>query len=101
MNTYTVVYSIIEFLIFILNKCDECDFRTEKKAYLRDHKRRHKVKDIKCNQCDYATNTQVKLRRHIFNHHTDVKDKTEFKCEECGFITYTQDRMSRHYLTRV
>ena len=62
------------------NKCNLCDFASDKAGNLRSHLITHSGdKSYKCNQCDYASVSAVNLKAHLKSH----SGEKSYKCNQC------------------
>ena len=85
-------------------ECDMCDYRTNLRSSLSNHKKKkHVLSDealqannqtFKCSQCDYTGGTFTQLRKHQ-NTHLSPEDKP-FKCDKCSYTASTKFAVTMH-----
>jgi len=79
--------------------CLLCDFRTDSKFDLNQHKsHKHKKGERKkkhyCPHCDFSSSRVSVLKVHTVKEHKDIPKK--FKCDRCDFATNYQTNMEKH-----
>ena len=76
-------------------KCDyeDCDFVTNSKRKLCDHKAEHKGETFPCPTCGKGFPSKKKLKYHLNNSH---KPQTERQCEYCDYKTTSLKMFTKH-----
>ena len=79
--------------------CDNCDYKTVKKGYMRNHKKLNHNENIsandilKCEKCQFQTIISVVLKRHIqVVHNKEVR----FTCSVCVYRTFYVQSIKYH-----
>lgn len=82
-------------------RCNNCDYETNLKAFLKRHMLQHTVKievkieieeTFRCSQCDFETEHEKFLKRHEMSH----KKNKYFKCQKCRFQTLYKKMYLKH-----
>ncbi|KAF5280693.1 hypothetical protein FQA39_LY05341 [Lamprigera yunnana] len=71
--------------------CNECNYSTLIKKYLRRHVKIHKCVKYSCEECNYKT-----VRKRSLKQHTKIHTGDEYKCKECDYKTVRKDRLQKH-----
>ena len=81
-------------------KCSYCDFLTQRKDTLSQHKRRkHKTLDnvpIQCGFCEYRTPRKDTLNQHIKRQHTKQENLHIYACENCSYTSTAKFNFKSH-----
>ena len=76
----------------LLYTCDVCEFNTQYKTNLDQHKYVHSAKTFKCVSCQYIASTKRALTRHIQNIHFEKN----FHCKQCNFSGGSLPQINNH-----
>ena len=76
----------------LIYTCDICEFRTQYKTNLDQHKYVHSAKTINCANCGYIGSTKRAMTRHIQNVHSEKI----FQCEKCSFRGGSLPQINNH-----
>ncbi|KAF5292477.1 hypothetical protein FQA39_LY14024 [Lamprigera yunnana] len=71
--------------------CNECNYSTLIKKYLREHMKIHNTPNYTCDECDYKTACKDHLEEHVKIHLSN-----HYKCKECGYKTVRKNRLKEH-----
>ena len=75
-------------------KCDLCEYRCSKRAYLFRHSKLHtEDKLYRCEICDKGFMLWLSLKQHLIDVHNPVENKR--KCE-CGKVLSSEQYLSHH-----
>jgi len=72
--------------------CDTCDYKTNAKSSLKQHKLSHEGIEYQCEQCDFVTNRIRWLDKHRRNRHSDET----IKCDLCDYEHPTERGIKWH-----
>ena len=78
----------------MINKCNLCDFASDKAGNLRSHLMTHS-RDKSYNQCDYASVKASNMRTRLKTHSGDK----QYKCNQCDFAFVQASDLRRHLKT--
>ena len=71
--THNMEDKIVENELVLQYHCNLCDFQTEKKRYLVEHRKSdHEGKKYECDQCDYQATHKGHLSRHQKSKHEGI-----------------------------
>ena len=77
----------------IIFSCDMCEFTTNARYTLRNHKEsHHEGRRFYCERCDFSALYKTSLNRHVRRRHLSVP----FPCTKCEFSTTTGIRLRKH-----
>ncbi|XP_072379052.1 uncharacterized protein [Diabrotica undecimpunctata] len=106
--------------------CDQCDFQTTLRRYLKEHLKAHEPPTLyKCDQCDFSSHHKQAITHHNLKHKSidEVKSyqcsncsysakracdlkvhfifmhteaKEQYKCDTCSYITRCKKRLTHH-----
>ena len=74
-------------------KCDQCDFKTVHRSYIIQHNNIHEGVRFPCNDCDKKFSSPSGVRKHRQDVHR--KRKT-YKCDKCDFKTVDRSYIYEH-----
>ena len=84
--------------------CDDCNYQTNFKGYLRNHKRRHhgpeKVNScelLKCPSCEFETKSAQYLSMHIDSKHNK---ELRYRCSLCEYKNFRKQNVEHHQKTK-
>ena len=73
--------------------CDQCEYKTTTKEYLRIHRRSiHDGVKYPCNKCDYKATQSSSLMQHKLSIHEGVK----YPCPQCDYKAARPSRLNSH-----
>ena len=74
-------------------KCDQCEFKTVHRSYIIQHNNIHEGVRFPCNDCDKKFSSPSGVRKHKQDVHR--KRKT-YKCDKCDFKTVDRSYIYEH-----
>ena len=78
-------------------KCNQCNFRTEKRHILTGHKVAHTVGQYQCQRgCKLVFKTWKNLDEHIKKEHAEKQQSNEYKCDQCDETFTAQYHLRQH-----
>ena len=80
-------------------KCNECDFKTRVRKYMKSHKMAHEGQY----QCQRGCKLKFKTLRILDEHHKSkhaIKQTVEYKCDKCNLSFTSQHHLRQHLNTK-